>query len=65
MNFKINTLEAGKLQGLKDKLTNGEKLSESELLEIRANIDGLRSSAAFLLQTATDLEALLKKQTSV
>ena len=65
MNFKINTLEAGKLQGLKDKLTNGGKLSESELLEMRTYIDGLRSSAAFLLQTATDLEALLKKQTSV
>jgi len=54
--------EAARLDGLQNKLKNGEKLSKTEIQEMRAYIVGLRASAGYLLQTAADLGALLDKQ---
>ena len=60
MYFPI--LEASRLQGLEEKLKNGGKLSKNERQEMRAYILGLKTSAALLTQTASELQSLLARQ---
>merc|ERR1712106_784895 len=54
--------EAARLQNIEEKLKMGEKLSKSEIKEIRSKISSLRSSAELLNQTATELEMLLENK---
>jgi len=52
-----------KLEGIKDKLRAGAPLTEEEYKEMQTYIAGLKSTAAFLLATAAELEALLEQNT--
>ena len=61
ISFPNTKQQATRLQSIEEKLKNGEKLSESEVQDIRGKISGLRASAEFLNQKASDLEVLLKR----
>ena len=51
--------QSERVNDLKSKLESGEPLSEEEIEELRQYIEGLRTTAEFLLQSAAELEELL------
>ena len=50
------------INNLKNKLEEGDLLSEDEVEEMKKHIEGLRATAAYLQQSANELEEKLNEQ---
>ena len=55
-------MQNAQLSNLKNKLEDGELLSEEEIEEMKKYIEGLRATAAYLQQSANELENKLNEQ---
>ena len=55
-------MQNAQLNNLKNKLDDGELLSDEEIEEMKKYIEGLRATAAYLQQSANELENKLNEQ---
>ena len=61
-NEAMPMMQSAQLNSLKNKLEDGDLLSDEEIEEMKKYIEGLRATAAYLQQSANELENKLNEQ---